>query len=66
MFKSDSNANLGDLLNALGKTDRLIQPILETWNSAVLPVFSQVLREDKVSTVFPKCVNPHYVIPQVP
>lgn len=64
MFKSDGSVNLGDILNALGRTDSLVQPILEKWNIAVFPEISQVFRAGKVSSALPKCVNPHYIVPR--
>ncbi|WP_175948104.1 hypothetical protein [Burkholderia pyrrocinia] len=59
-----STANLDDILNALGQTDSLVQPILAAWNDAVFPEISRVFRARKTSTAFPKCTNPHYVAPR--
>ncbi|MCX5542801.1 hypothetical protein M3A49_25480 [Paraburkholderia sp. CNPSo 3076] len=63
MFKSNASVHLDETLNALGKTDSLVQPILEKWNRAVFPQISQEFRAGKASTAFPKCVNPHYALP---
>ncbi|WP_155675500.1 hypothetical protein [Burkholderia territorii] len=57
-------ANVDDVLNALGKTDSLVQSILEAWNDSVFPEISRVFRAGQGSTVFPKCVNTHYTPPR--
>lgn len=62
MFKNNASVHLDDILNALGKTDGLVQPILEEWNAAVFPEISRVFRAGKATTVFPKCLNPRYGI----
>ncbi|MBO7771603.1 hypothetical protein J6352_09645 [Burkholderia pseudomallei] len=64
MSESNGSVHLDDILNALGKTDRLVQSILEEWNGAVFREISQVFLARKISTEFPKCVNPHYTIPR--
>ncbi|MBN3777334.1 hypothetical protein G3O06_07145 [Burkholderia sp. Ac-20345] len=56
--------NVDDILNALGKTDSLVQPILGAWNNSVFPEISRVFRARKASTAFPKCLNPNYTSPR--
>ncbi|CAM3261190.1 hypothetical protein [Burkholderia ubonensis] len=63
-IKSDESTNPGDILNALGTTDNQVQSILGKWNATASPQFFQVFRARKASTAFPKCTNPHYVIPR--
>lgn len=63
-FKENGSVQLDDVLNALGKTDGLVQTILERWNGAVFPKISDVFRAGKVTTALPKCVNPRYGIPR--
>lgn len=60
---SSASISFDEALNMLGSTNEMVQPILKKWNQSVLPNFIKLLKTNKVTTEFPKCINPKYVMP---